>query len=96
MDSKDTTTAQAQAISKSLFHSLNYLYRLKSRKGCICIFWLWGGHSSGERLFIVRICALKLLRSEKPRAMPPKRETLFPAAILFPCLHHTSEAFGKN
>jgi hypothetical protein len=31
MDSKDLTTAQAQAISKSLFHSLNDLYRLKSR-----------------------------------------------------------------
>jgi hypothetical protein len=31
MDSKDLTTAQAQAISKLLFHSLNYLCRLKSR-----------------------------------------------------------------
>jgi len=31
MDSKDLTTAQAQAISKSLFRLANYLYRLKSR-----------------------------------------------------------------
>jgi hypothetical protein len=31
MISKDVTTAQAQAICKSLFHSFNYLYHLKSR-----------------------------------------------------------------
>ena len=31
MNSGDLSTAQAQANSKSLFHSLNYLYRLKSR-----------------------------------------------------------------
>ena len=30
MDSKDLTTAQAQAIRKSLFRLANYLYRLKS------------------------------------------------------------------
>ena len=31
MDSKDITTAQAQAMSKWLFRPANYLYRLKSR-----------------------------------------------------------------
>jgi hypothetical protein len=31
MDSKELTTAQAQAISKSLFRLANYLYRLQSR-----------------------------------------------------------------
>jgi hypothetical protein len=31
MDSKDLTTAQAQAISKSLFRLASYLYRLQSR-----------------------------------------------------------------
>ena len=45
MDSKDITTAQAQAISKSLFRLANYLYRLKSRMEQV-------GFKSNDPLFV--------------------------------------------